>query len=118
MAQCDPDWQGDQRGGGEGLHRHRDMLEEPIWNAEIALPVRAVEEPLQHLADEAHAVALPRDQGVTSRCSPDRLTSATIARATESRVPTTRGVLKSRISPSRIRLPRPPSPIRAVTVTK
>ena len=40
-----------------------------------------------------------------------------MARAIESKVPTTSGVLKSRINPSRIKLPRPPSPIRAVTVT-
>src|SRR5439155_12097522 len=96
----DPDRQGNHRGDEERKTGHDEVLEGAVWDAAVALPVVTVEEPLQHLVDEVHVVALVRDQGVKRRWAPARLKSAMNASVTESTVPTTSGVRKSRSRPS------------------
>jgi hypothetical protein len=59
-----------------------------------------------------------RAHGVSSRSTTTNSTSKATANATDSTAPTTMGVGKSRLSPSLIRSPKPPSPMSAVTVTR
>ena len=56
-------------------------------------------------------------QGVSALCRRTSSRSTTTASATDSTKPTITGVAKSRVKPSMNRRPRPPWPIRAVTVT-
>jgi len=55
--------------------------------------------------------------GVSRRCKSTSSASATTASATDSTAPAISSVVKKRCSPMRMRNPKPPCPIRAVTVT-
>src|SRR2546423_549644 len=109
---------GDEDGGEHRRERHEDVLLHPVGDAVGALPVGTVGEPADDVAEEVHAPVLARAQGVASRWTVTRERSANEAKAIDSTEPTTISVRNPRLSPSLISFPRPPWPMRAVTVTR
>src|SRR5258705_4096921 len=113
-----PEEQADrQRDEHADQHRetgHREVLEDPGLHGVRPLIVRRVDEPARNVAEQRHAT---RVHGVSRPCTRTSSASATTARATERTAPAISSVVKKRWSPMRMRNPKPPCPISAVTVT-
>ena len=96
--------------------RELDVLQQPVDDAVDAPSVGRVGEPVDDVAEEVHRVALPRPRG-EQPLGDARSAVGHHGQGDDSTVPTTSGVLKSRLSPSRMNWPSPPSPMSEVMVT-
>src|SRR5207248_1727434 len=106
--------QRDQDGQQRRQAGQHQVLEDTGGDAVRAHPMTGRREPLDNRQQEAHPRA--RVHGVTCRCSSTSSPSITTASSTDRSAPISSGVLKNCCMPCRIRKPRPPCPITAVTV--